>query len=259
MKILFSNDDGYDAIGINTVYHEFSPHHDVRMCAPLNHKSAFSHAITYQDNLEILKLRDVNGFALDGTPADCAKIGINHLFPEVKPFDLIISGINFGVNIGRDVFYSGTVGATREATFFDLCGVALSQQVLDDDLERNSKFFKVSASYARQIIEAMPKELFKIKDLIYNINFPATTQAKGVKITTLSRQTFDMNITETEKKGTKYVSYAGTKSLHPDDPTSDATWLYQGYIVISALYNGAIINKEVQEKLLFLEKLQLKH
>ncbi|MGL5254887.1 MAG: 5'/3'-nucleotidase SurE [Brevinema sp.] len=259
MKILFSNDDGYDAIGINTVYQEFASNYDVRMCAPLNHKSAFSHAITYQDNLELVKLRDVKGYALDGTPADCVKIGINHLFPDIGTFDLLISGINFGVNIGRDIFYSGTVGATREGTFFDLCGVALSQQVLDDDLERNSVFFKTSASYARQIIEAMPRELFHIKDLIYNINFPATTQAKGIKLATLSRQTFDMNITEVDKKGTKYVNYAGTKSVHPNDDTSDANWLYQGYIVVSALHSGVILNEEVQEKLRFLEDLQLQH
>jgi 5'-nucleotidase len=125
-RILISNDDGIDAPGLAALYDGVKELGEVTVIAPLRERSAIGHAISFKD----LKLEKRNrdgefwGYALDGTPADCVKLGITTLLEE-KP-DLVISGINRGANTGNSILYSGTVAAAMEGTMFGVASIAVS-------------------------------------------------------------------------------------------------------------------------------------
>jgi 5'-nucleotidase len=124
--ILVSNDDGYASAGIRALQAALAPHATVVICAPEINQSATSHALSLHRSL---RLRAVsNGvFALDGTPADCVYVAL-HSGSRVlarRP-DLVVSGINHGLNLGSDVFYSGTVAAAREGAMRGVPALAVS-------------------------------------------------------------------------------------------------------------------------------------
>ena len=108
MKILLTNDDGYEAENIKSLFNEISKDHEVWMVAPKNNCSGMSAAISYLNEIEVIKV-DERIYAVDGTPADCSYLGLLSIVDF--EFDIVISGINHGANIGNDVLYSGTVGA----------------------------------------------------------------------------------------------------------------------------------------------------
>src|ERR1700689_898426 len=112
--VLLSNDDGYASPGIRTMRDALSRHAEVVTLAPETEQSASSHSLSLH---RPLRLRSVepNVFALDGTPADCVYVAL-HAGTRVLPRkpDLVVSGINSGMNLGQDAFYSGTSAAARE-------------------------------------------------------------------------------------------------------------------------------------------------
>ena len=127
MKILVSNDDGIDSLGIHALVKSLKEIADVTVVAPHNEQSAVGHAITMKIPLRVFnyyKNGDFFGYAVDGTPADCIKMGIRNIMKE--PPDLVISGINQGSNTAINIIYSGTVSAAREAAIMDVPAVAIS-------------------------------------------------------------------------------------------------------------------------------------
>ena len=123
MKILLTNDDGYDAVNIKSLHKELSKNHEVWMIAPKNNCSGMSAAISYLSEIEVTKIED-RIYAVDGTPADCTYLGLLSIVDF--EFDIVISGINHGANIGNDVLYSGTVGAAIGGRNLKFPPVALS-------------------------------------------------------------------------------------------------------------------------------------
>ena len=124
--ILLSNDDGYAAPGLQALYEAFAPHATVVICAPEINQSATSHALSLHRSLRLRTVSD-GVFALDGTPADCVYVAL-HSSGRVlarRP-DLVVSGMNHGLNLGSDVFYSGTVAAAREAAMRGIPAIAAS-------------------------------------------------------------------------------------------------------------------------------------
>ena len=114
MRILLCNDDGYQAQGIQTLARVLkSQGHEVVVVAPSEERSGQSHAMTFFRPV-LSKEVSPGVWAVHGTPADCATIGLQQLFSDNLP-DLVVSGINHGLNVGWDVNYSGTVGAATEA------------------------------------------------------------------------------------------------------------------------------------------------
>src|SRR6056300_1433614 len=108
MKILLTNDDGYKAPNIQSLFKKLSEEHDVWIIAPENNCRGMSAAISFLKETEIRQVED-RVFSVDGTPADCTYFGLLGLVDF--EFDIVVSGINHGANIGNDVLYSGTVGA----------------------------------------------------------------------------------------------------------------------------------------------------
>ncbi|APR77219.1 5-nucleotidase SurE [Minicystis rosea] len=124
--ILLSNDDGVLAPNLTAMREALAEHADVVVCAPELNQSATSHSLSLH---RILRLREVSSgvFGLDGTPADCVYVAL-HSGTRVLPRrpDLVVSGMNHGLNLGVDVFYSGTVAAAREAALRGLPSIAVS-------------------------------------------------------------------------------------------------------------------------------------
>jgi 5'-nucleotidase len=124
--VLLSNDDGVTAPGLRALRDALSAHADVIVCAPEINQSATSHALSLSRILRVRKV-EASIFAVDGTPADCVYVAL-HSGTRILPRrpDLAVSGMNHGLNLGVDVFYSGTVAAAREAALRGIPSVAVS-------------------------------------------------------------------------------------------------------------------------------------
>ena len=123
MNILITNDDGWDAPGLAILRSVAQGFGNVWSVAPLHPMSGISHQITFERPLALVQT-GYQSFSLDGTPADCTRIGLTQL--QVS-FDWVLSGINNGGNLGLDVFVSGTVAAARESALLGVPAIALSQ------------------------------------------------------------------------------------------------------------------------------------
>src|SRR6476661_6692936 len=126
MQILLTNDDGIYAPGIEALEKELKKIADVCVVAPATEQSGVGHSVTFLRPLISKEVYDGDrrrGWAVEGSPADCVKLGIFELCP--KP-DLIVSGLNGGLNAGINVLYSGTVAAAIEGAFFGITSVAVS-------------------------------------------------------------------------------------------------------------------------------------
>ena len=123
MKLLLSNDDGIDAPGLKALLSAARMLGDPVVVAPAEPQSGVSHAVTAHGPVRI-EPRGEKRFAVYGTPADCARVGLLRLVPNAK---WVLSGINHGGNLGADVHYSGTVAAVREAVLHGWPGAAVSQ------------------------------------------------------------------------------------------------------------------------------------
>lgn len=121
MTFILTNDDGIDAPGIQALLKAVNGY-DVIIAAPKDHQSGCGHQVTTHRPINIQRRSD-HEFAIAGTPADCVRIAISHITPNVK---VVLSGINAGGNLGVDAYISGTVAAVREAAMHGIPGIAIS-------------------------------------------------------------------------------------------------------------------------------------
>jgi 5'-nucleotidase len=128
MKLLLSNDDGIDAPGLAALLATARTIGDPVVVAPAGPQSGVSHMITWESCVR-LEQRGERSFAVHGTPADCARLGLLRVEPDAE---WVLSGINHGGNLGADVHYSGTVAVVREATLHGWRGIAFSQYLRKD-------------------------------------------------------------------------------------------------------------------------------
>ena len=117
MKIILTNDDGFDHPGIKALFKELHDKHEVFLIGPDQNRSGFSSAITFLTPLRHKKYAD-NIFSLNGTPVDCVKVARNMLCP-FEP-EIVVSGINPGPNLGSDAILSGTVGAALDLSLIHI-------------------------------------------------------------------------------------------------------------------------------------------
>jgi 5'-nucleotidase len=123
VKILVSNDDGFDAQGIKILRQYLSKDHTVVVVAPNENKSASSSSLTLNRALQPIEI-EKNIYSVDATPSDCVHLALSGFLDE--SFDLLVTGINFGANLGDDVIYSGTVAGAIEGRFLGLPSLAIS-------------------------------------------------------------------------------------------------------------------------------------
>src|SRR5829696_9950267 len=178
-RILITNDDGIFSQGIRLLAASLAQIAEVVVVAPDREQSATGHSLTLSRPLRMQKVEE-NWYAVDGTPTDCVNLGVLSLLKDNPP-DLVCSGINFGLNLGDDVTYSGTVSATFEGTLLGIPSVAFSQEVAE------GFSFAPAARFARDLCEVLLAAGELPPDLLLNVNVPAAP-IQGVSFTRLGRR-----------------------------------------------------------------------
>lgn len=177
MRILVSNDDGILAPGIRTLAKTLSEIAHVEVMAPDRNRSGASNSLTLARPITVRRLEE-HFYSVEGTPTDCVHLALTGFFDE--PFDMVISGINEGGNLGDDVLYSGTVAAAMEGRNLGLSSIAVS---LSGHLYQH---FETAAVVARDLaLKLLEKPL--MKKTILNVNVPDIpfNALKGMSVTRL--------------------------------------------------------------------------
>ncbi|HOZ08778.1 MAG TPA: 5'/3'-nucleotidase SurE, partial [candidate division Zixibacteria bacterium] len=167
LRILLTNDDGYQADGIATLYRVLARAHEVYLVAPNAEQSAASHSLTLNRPLRVQKI-DERRYTTDGTPTDCVMLGVHLVFKDGKP-DMIISGINHGANMGDDVTYSGTVAAAIEGSIMRVPSVAVSMA----HYEPGTPMVRAANFVARLV--RIVGQMNLPPDVFLNVNLPLDT------------------------------------------------------------------------------------
>ncbi|MDD2924718.1 5'/3'-nucleotidase SurE [Rhodoferax sp.] len=230
MRILISNDDGFQAPGIVALYEALKDIAEVEVVAPELNNSAKSNALTLHSPLYVH--RAGNGFRyVNGTPADCVHIALTGLL-DYRP-DLVVSGINNGANMGDDTIYSGTVGAAMEGYLFGIPSIAFSQ------VQRDWLHLDAAASKARELVLQMSEQnLLGGGAWLLNVNIPnlPADQIGRVKLCRLGRRhSAEAVITQQSPRGdTMYwIGAAGPAKDDADGTDFHAT--AQGHIAMTPL------------------------
>ncbi|MFN7290024.1 MAG: 5'/3'-nucleotidase SurE [Pirellula sp.] len=237
MRILLANDDGIYAPGLRTLRGALKELGDVLLVAPATEQSGVGHSITYLTPLtckEIFEGDQFLGWAVDGAPADCVKLGVSEL--ANGPVDLIISGINSGLNAGINVLYSGTVAAAIEGAFFRIPSIAIS---LEEDPHAD---FQSAAELSLILIKQILRNQLEQQNL-FNINIPtAATQQfrKGltpeVRCVPMGVERYgDHYIKRKDPKGRNYYWSTNDPPPKPTDNDTDLTSLSKGFVTVTPL------------------------
>jgi len=248
MRLLLTNDDGINAKGIYELAKELEKNHEVIIVAPDNERSACGHSITLtkplivrETKLEGLKSK---AFSVDGTPADCVKIALNELIYD--KIDMVVSGINRGLNLGTDVLYSGTVSAAIEACIYKIPSMAISMQV-----KKDNENYELAAKYASEILLTAKNNNIK-NDIVLNVNVPLLkeNEIKGIKVCKIGSRLYNNTYIKTigENNEIQYQINGELRDIH--DEESDTLYFKEGYVTVTPLHydltNFKILN-EVSE------------
>lgn len=186
-EILVTNDDGFLARGIRVLTQMLRSYGNVTVVAPHEPQSGKSVSLTLDKPMMIdlvekqpadAQSGSLRFYTLTGTPADCAKLGINMYLHEGRLPDLLVSGINHGSNASAASIYSGTLGATVEGTLYGIPSVGLSINTHAEDPDFEGTLF-----YGRQVIDWVLADGIK-RGVYLNVNVPAIPkdQIRGIRM-----------------------------------------------------------------------------
>lgn len=180
MRILLSNDDGYFAPGLAILAEHLAPLGEIVVVAPERDRSGASNSLTLDRPLMVR--RAANGFSyVNGTPTDCVHLAVTG-FLEHQP-DIVVSGINYGANMGDDTIYSGTVAAATEGFLLGIPSIAIS---LASHAGRN---FNTAGRIAAQLVERFQRAPVA-QPVLLNVNVPDLPESEiaGIEITRLGKR-----------------------------------------------------------------------
>jgi 5'-nucleotidase len=245
MKLLLTNDDGIQAEGLHILAKELVKDFEVVIAAPSSERSACGHSITI-DRALIIKEVEMNGFqckaySIDGTPADCVRVALDKLSKE--KFDMVISGINKGVNLGTDVIYSGTVSAAIEAAVYKIPSIAISSEI-----NKDKHNYELAAKTVSEIISKAVHNLLE-KDIVLNINVPLVNEEeiKGIKVCKIGSRTYtNTYIEKIDEHGNKSYEILG-KVNESDEKEVDVHFFKEGFITLTPLHYDLTNFKILQE------------
>lgn len=235
MQILLTNDDGIYAPGLAAMERELLRLGDVCVVAPAIEQSGVGHSITFLTPLMAKEIFDGDrrrGWAVEGSPADCVKLGVTEFSPQ-QP-DLLVSGINGGLNLGVNVLYSGTVAGATEGALFGIPSIAVS---LEYDERPN---FEGAAQLAVDLIQRILEQEDAVDHPLYNINIPTSALRPGVdvEVRVVPMATIGW-ATEFERrldpKGRHYYWAVGTPVTPSGGELTDFDALQQGYVTLTPL------------------------
>lgn len=233
MRILITNDDGINSPGLHALVRALEGEGETYVVAPEHERSATGHAITLHKPLRavpsILPDSQVSAWATNGTPADCVALGVLELVPG-RP-DIVISGINVGPNLGRDLTYSGTVSGAMEGTIFRIPSLALSVGAFRDAT------FEVAAGFAIRLVRLVEAHGLP-EDTLLNINVPnlPKDQIKGVRITRQGEKRYISKLDKrTDPRGRHYYWLTGAPAPQQDVEGTDSWALALGFISVTPI------------------------
>ena len=235
MRILLSNDDGYQAVGLRCLYDTLMAMKSVEsitVVAPERDRSGASHSLTLDRPLRVGQ--SDNGFYyINGTPTDCVHLALTGVL-EQQP-DVVIAGINAGANMGDDVLYSGTVAAAMEGRFLGLPAIAVSLVIKNHNTDIHH--YNTAAQVVRNILSRVENHPLPEKTIL-NINVPDQPYADlaGVKVSRLGhRHTAQAAIKQTDPQG-KTIYWVGPPGKAKDDGAdTDFGMLSQGFASVTPL------------------------
>jgi 5'-nucleotidase len=230
MNVLLTNDDGIYAPGLWALYNRLVEKHHVAVVAPDRERSAVGHAITLHQPLRATQISlngGYGGYAVNGTPADCIKLGILEIL--LKRPDVVIAGINMGANVGANLNYSGTVAAAKEAALYGTIGIAASIEGQKTD------YYDEAALFIAALSETVYKNRLPFGTFL-NVNIPnrPPKEIAGVRI---SRQGVERLSEYVEKRldprDRSYYWQGRDMQSFGDDPQIDGAALDRNYISIT--------------------------
>ena len=226
--VLLANDDGYRAPGINALAAALREVCDVVICAPESEQSASSHALSLHRPLRLFRHGD-GVFSVDGTPADCVYVA---LYAETRVLprrpDVVVSGMNHGVNLGDDVFYSGTVAAAREGALKGIASIAFSAAL---DAEP-----RAACALAARLTQALAlAQRAERRGLLLNVNVPPG-DAWPVRTTRLGRRVYRDEVEfRRDPRGREYLWLGGPGAEHHPESGSDTEAYDAGVVSVTPL------------------------
>lgn len=231
MRVLVSNDDGVDALGIQVLAQHLSAVGEVIVVAPDRDRSGASNSLTLDQPIRVMRLPD-GRYRVSGTPTDCVHLALAGLL-EQEP-DIVVSGINNSANLGDDVIYSGTVSAAMEGRFLGLPAIAVSLVTKDHNGEHY-------ASAAQAVLLLMRKLLVDPlpADTILNVNVPDKpwSEIRGFAVTRLGRRhRSEPCIGQTDPRG-RPVYWIGPPGEAEDaGPGTDFHAVRENYISVTPIH-----------------------
>ncbi len=226
-RILVTNDDGIYSEGIRKLAEGLKSVGEVFVVAPDREQSAASHALTLNRPLRLLQLEE-REWIVDGTPTDCVNLAVLNILRERRP-DLVVSGINFGPNLGDDVTYSGTISAAFEGSLLNIPSIAFSALVGEHFSFDPCAAF--AAELTRRVWESKPDPR-----IILNVNFPVS-RFEGVRLTKLGHRTYFDGVTERiDPRGRKYYWIGSDAPVWEAGEGTDFAAVSSGYISITPLH-----------------------
>ncbi|QKF74151.1 broad specificity 5'(3')-nucleotidase and polyphosphatase [Aliarcobacter faecis] len=243
LKILLTNDDGYDAVGLKALIKVLSPIAKIMVVAPAKNKSACGHSLTLDRPLRLISIDDDFYKIDDATPTDCIYLSLGNLFKNGYRPDLVISGINIGANMGEDITYSGTCSAAMEAILHKIPAIAISQ--VCKDMCRHIAYnwdFELACKAIVTLVEKIFQGEFPLDERKFlNVNIPpiSAKECKGFKITKAGYREYGNDASRhTNPRGEEYY-WIG---LHPlswrssVDGSCDFEAVKDGYVSITPVH-----------------------
>jgi len=230
MRILLTNDDGIFAPGLAAIYKRLVEIGDVTVVAPTDSWSGASHSITFAEPLACTKVSIeglFTGFGVQGSPADCVKLASMQLHDG--PIDLVVAGINYGANVGINVYYSGTVAAAMEAAFLRIPSVAMSVAA------EEQTDFDTAAEHGIAVLKKLLP--LKVGDVI-NVNIPLLSlgRPRGVRVVPQATSGFDEHYVPHSGVATgEFVFRLAGGAHRQEKEPADTTTLADGYITVTPL------------------------
>ena len=229
MRILLSNDDGYQSRGLRTLAQHLTPFADVVIVAPDRNRSGASNSLTLETPLRVERVED-NLYYINGTPTDCVHIAVTGGLLEQPP-DMLISGINHGANLGDDVLYSGTVAAAMEGRFLGIPSIAVSLVLA------GAAHFDTAAALMRRLVERNATDPLPA-DSILNVNVPDVSAGdlKGVRATRLGFRHKSEPAVKALDPHNRPIWWIGPAGAGQDaGPGTDFHAIAEGYVSVSPI------------------------
>lgn len=222
MHILVSNDDGIYSPGIAALAEAAAAFGIVRVVAPDVERSSMGHAITASRPLtyRAAKMQGLTGFRVNGTPADCVALGAYHW----DHVDVVLSGLNIGLNLGNSIWHSGTVAAAKQAALLGMRGVALSApaSVVDD--------YAVLKPWLHRVLDVV---LHGRRLPLVNVNFPR--EPRGIVWTRASVRRYDGHIVPAKDPAGRDLFWFTVRAIEGAEEQTDRWAVEQGWVSLTPL------------------------